>query len=247
MKNASHPRRTAIVTGGSRGIGRAVTEQLARDGVAVAIVYSTRTEAALETVAAVESFGGTAIAIPADVADEAAMDQVFARVEETWGGVDVVVNSAGLLHLTPLAELDMQTFDSIHRANVRGSFVVAREAVRRVREGGSLIMLSSTAVATALPGYTAYAASKAAVDAMILILARELRGRDITVNAVAPGPTSTEMFHSEKTIETVERLRMLSPMERLGTADDIAGVISFLAGPGRWVNGQIIRVNGGVA
>lgn len=240
-------RRVALVTGGSRGIGRAVARRLAADGLAVAVGYAGGAAAAGESVAAITAAGGTAIAVGADVADEVAVAAAFDRVERELGGVDVVVHAAGRMHLAPIAELDLDALDALHRTNIRGTFVVAQQAARRLRSGGAFVGFSTSVVGTQFPAYGAYAASKAAVETMTLILARELRGRDITVNAVAPGPTATDLFLDGKSDEEVARLARANPLERLGTPDDIASVVAFLAGPdGRWVNGQVLRANGGM-
>jgi 3-oxoacyl-[acyl-carrier protein] reductase len=172
---------------------------------------------------------------------------MFDRVEEHFGGVDVVVNTAGIMELSPLVDLDLDQFDRMQRTNVRGTFVVSQQAARRMRPGGAIINFSSSVVKLALPGYTAYAATKGAVDAMTLILAKELRGRDVTVNAVAPGPTATALFLDGKDDQTVQRLAAMAPLERLGTPEDAAEAVAFLAGPARWINGQVIYANGGVA
>lgn len=238
--------RVAIVTGGSRGIGRAVAQRLASDGMAVVVVYASNDQEALATVSAIQAKGGSALAFRADVADEKAVAALFDASEQAFGGVDVVVNAAGIMQLAPLAELDLDVLDRMLRTNVRGSFVVAQQAVRRVRRGGAIITLSTSVTKLALPGYAGYAASKGAVDALSLIAARELRGRDITFNAVAPGPTATELYLKDKDDATIERAAKANPMERLGQPEDIAEVISFLAGPGRWVNGQTIYLNGGL-
>ena len=240
---ASAPARVAIVTGGSRGIGRAVVSRLAADGYNVVVGYAGNAEEA--EAAAREA--GTAIAVQADVADEAAVAALFDAAEETFGGVDVVVHAAGRMTLTPVAELDLNELDALHRTNIRGSFVIAQQAVRRLREGGALITFSTSVIALAFPGYAAYAASKGAVEAMTLVLARELRGRDVTANTVAPGPTATALFLDGKDDETIDRLAKQPPLERLGTPEDIAGVVAFLASPeGHWVNGQVVRANGGI-
>ncbi|QQM41575.1 SDR family oxidoreductase [Streptomyces liliifuscus] len=240
--------RVAVVTGGSRGIGRETAERLAADGFAVVVNFAGNQAEADKTVAAITEAGGQALAFRADVADETEVAALFDTAESTYGGVDVVVHAAGVMTLAPLADFDLDALDRMHRTNIRGTFVVDQQAVRRLREGGAVINFSSSVLALAIPGYSAYAASKGAVEAMTLILAREMRGRDITVNAVAPGPTATALFLDGKDEETIARMAAQPPLERLGTPEDIAGVVSFLAGPaGRWVNGQVLRANGGIA
>jgi 3-oxoacyl-[acyl-carrier protein] reductase len=243
---SSPSQRVAIVTGGSRGIGQAVAERLASDGHAVAIAYASNSDEANATVHRITSGGGRAIAVQADVADEHEVDALFQRTEQEFGGVDVVVNAAGVLSLAPLADFDLAVLDRMHRTNIRGTFVVDQQAARRVRSGGAIINFSTSVKKLAMPSYSAYAASKGAVDAITLVLAKELRGRDITVNAVAPGPTATALFFDGKDDETIERMAKLNPLERLGTPEDIAEVVSFLAGPARWVNGQVVYANGGM-
>jgi 3-oxoacyl-[acyl-carrier protein] reductase len=238
--------RVAIVTGASRGIGRATALALAAAGQAVVVGYAGNAGAAKEVVDEVAAAGGQAVAAQADVADEDAVAAMFDTATQAFGGVDVVVNCAGRMALSPVADLDLADLDALHRTNIRGTFVVAREAARRLRPGGAIVLVSTSVVGLQFPGYAAYTASKGAVEAMTLILAREMRGRDITVNAVAPGPTATELFLDGKDEATVEHLAKQPPLERLGTPADIAGVIVFLAGSGRWVNGQVVRVNGGI-
>jgi 3-oxoacyl-[acyl-carrier protein] reductase len=238
--------RVAIVTGGSRGIGQAVAERLAADGQAVAIAYASNSDEADATVQRIAAGGGRAIAVQADVADERAVESLFERVEQEFGGVDVVVNAAGVMVLAPLADFDLAVLDRMHRTNIRGTFVVDQQAARRIRSGGAIINFSTSVKKLALPTYSAYAASKGAVDAITLVLAKELRGRDITVNAVAPGPTATALFLDGKDDETIDRMAKMNPLERLGRPQDIAEVVSFLAGPARWVNGQVVYANGGM-
>ncbi|MBK3639859.1 SDR family oxidoreductase [Streptomyces sp. MBT33] len=239
--------RVAVVTGGSRGIGRAVSRRLAQDGLAVVVNYARDDASAEETVAAITAAGGRAIAVRADVADEKEVAALFERTQEEFGGVDVVVNSAGRMALAPIADLDLAALDAMHRTNIRGTFVIAQQAARRLRAGGSFVGFSTSVVGTQFPTYGAYAASKGAVEAMTMILARELRGRDITVNTVAPGPTATDLFLEGKTPEQIDRLAKTPPLERLGTPQDIAQVVAFLTSPaGHWVNGQILRANGGM-
>lgn len=238
--------RVAVVTGGSRGIGRAVATTLAARGQAVVVGYAGSERAAADVVEQITAAGGRAVAAQADVADEHAVAALFDTAEREFGGVDVVVNAAGRLALSTVADLDLDEFDALHRTNVRGTFVVAREAARRVRDGGAVVTFSTSVVGLQLPTYGAYVASKGAVEGLTMILARELRGRDVTVNAVAPGPTATDLFLDGKDEETIERMAKQPPLERLGGPADIAEVVAFLAGPGRWVNGQVVRVNGGI-
>ncbi|MEV0429224.1 SDR family oxidoreductase [Micromonospora sp. NPDC050495] len=239
--------RVAIVTGGSRGIGRAVAQRLARAGQAVVIGYAGNEAAAEQTVEAIRAAGGRAVAVRGDVAEEADVQRLFDRAEHEYGGVDVVVNCAGVMVLAPVAELDLAELERMHRTNVRGTFVVNQQAARRVRAGGAIVNVSTSVTRLKAPTYAGYVASKAAVEAIALVLARELRGRDITVNTVAPGPTSTELFLNGKDAATIERTAKANPMERLGTPEDLAEVVAFLAGPGRWVNGQTVYANGGAA
>jgi 3-oxoacyl-[acyl-carrier protein] reductase len=246
MTSTTSTPRVAIVTGGSGGIGRAVAERLAADGMSVLVHYSGNPERAKETVEAIVAAGGTASTAKADVADEAEVAALFDQAERRYGGVDVVVHTAGIMLLAPLAELDLDDLDRMHRTNIRGTFVVDQQAARRVRAGGAIINFSTSITRIALPTYTAYAASKGAVDAITLSLARELRGRDITVNAVAPGPTATPLFLDGKEQAVIDRMASMTPLERLGTPADIAEAVAFLAGPARWVNGQVLYANGGV-
>lgn len=237
----------AVVTGGSRGIGRSIATTLAADGVAVVVGYAGALAAATEVVEEITTSGGRAIAVRADVADDVAVSAMFDTAHETFGGLDIVVNSAGRMTLAPIADLELDELDAMHRTNIRGTFVVAREAARRVRDGGAIVTMSSSVVGLQFPTYGGYAASKGAVEAMTLVLARELRGRDITVNAVAPGPTATDLFLQGKDEATIEHLAEQPPLERLGTPEDIARVVAFLTGPaGHWVNGQVVRANGGM-
>jgi 3-oxoacyl-[acyl-carrier protein] reductase len=245
--SSSSPSRIALVTGGSRGIGREAALRLASDGYGVAIVFVTNRDEADAVVSEITQTGGKALAVQADVADERAVEAAFVKAEEELGGVDVVVNAAGIMPLAPIADLDLAVLDRIYRTNIRGTFVVGQQAARRLRDGGAIINLSSSITRLQIPTYGAYAASKGAVEAMTLILARELRGRNITANAIAPGPTATALFLEGKDQETIDRMAAQPPLGRLGTPEDVAEVVSFLAGPGRWVNGQVLYVNGGIA
>jgi len=242
----SNDTRVAIVTGGSRGIGRQSAERLAADGFAVVINYAGNKAEADAAVEAITKAGGQAIAAQADVADEVAVAAVFDLAEQTFGGIDVLVHAAGVMHLAPLVEQDLADFDRMVRTNLRGTYVVDQQAGRRLRTGGAIINFSTSVVGLKLPTYTAYNATKGAVEAITGILAKELGHRDITVNAVAPGPTATALFLDGKDDELIARMAAQNPRGRLGTPTDISEVVSFLAGPGRWVNGQVVRVNGGI-
>ena len=239
--------RVAVVTGGSRGIGRACAVRLGRDGHAVVLNYAANAEEAEKALAEIHEAGGRAIAVPGDVGDEHAMAAVFGQAEAEFGGIDTVVHAAGRMSLAPVIDLDLEALDSTYRTNIRGTFVVDQLAARRLRRGGSIINFSTSVVGTSFPTYGAYAASKGAVEALTLILARELRGRDVTVNAVAPGPTATDLFLDGKTDEQVQQLAHAVPLERLGQPSDLADLVAFLSSPaGHWINGQVIRANGGL-
>jgi 3-oxoacyl-[acyl-carrier protein] reductase len=244
--NAEATRRVALVTGGSGGIGRETALHLAANGFAVVVHYAGNVAEADVVAAGILSAGGEAIAVKADVADDTAVAAMFDTMEQAFGGVDVVVHAAGIMPLAPLADLELDVFDHVVRLNLRGTFVVDQQAVLRVRSGGAIINFSSSVVGLALPTYSAYAATKGAVEAITLILARELRGRDVTVNAIAPGPTATALFLDGKDDETIAEFASRPPLQRLGLPSDVAELVAFLAGPGHWVNGQVLRVNGGI-
>lgn len=238
--------KTSLVTGASRGIGRAIALRLAKDGFNVTVGYAGNRTKAEEAVDEIASGGGKALAIQADIAQENQVTALFARTAEAFGGIDAVVNSAGIMELSPIAEGNTELFDRIMATNLRGTFLVLSQAARHVREGGRIVALSTSALVPAFPAYGAYIASKAGVEALVRTLANELRGRSITVNAISPGPVATELFLTGKSEEQVARLAKMPPLERLGEPEDIASVVSFLAGSdGGWVNGQVVRVNGG--
>jgi len=239
----------AIVTGASRGIGAAIAQRLAADGHAVVVNYAGNHAEAEKVVAAITGRGGRAIAVQADVADAQAARHLFDAATESFGGVDVLVNNAGAMasELPHLADTSDATFDRLFDINVKGSFLAMREAAKRLRPGGRIVNFSTSVIGLALPGYAVYAATKSAIETMTNILAKELRGRNITVNAVAPGPTATALFLDGKTPERVEQLAKMAPLERLGQPEDIANVVSLLVGPqGAWINGQTLRANGGI-
>ena len=239
--------KVAIVTGASRGIGAAVAARLAADGFTVVINYSASAKPAETLLREIEGKGGRALAIKADVADPGAVRGMFDAAEAAFGGIDVLVNNAGIMKLAKIADSDDASFDQQIAVNLKGSFNAMREAGKRLRDGGRIVNFSTSVVGTKLETYGVYAATKSAIETMTAILSKEMRGRNITVNALAPGPTSTDLFLDGKSPELVERLAKMNPLERLGTPEDIASVVAFLVGPdGGWINGQVLRANGGM-
>lgn len=240
--------RNAIVTGGSRGIGRAIALRLAQDGFCVVVNYASNAPAALEVVDSIARTGGQAVAVPGDVGETGDVEGLFAAAHDAFGQVGVVVNSAGIMPMLPIAGGDTAAFEKVLRTNLTGTFNVLSRAANALTAGGRIIALSTSVIAKSFPGYGPYIASKAGVEGLVRLLANELRGRSITVNAVAPGPVATDLFLNGKTEEQIAAIGKLAPLERLGTPEEIAGVVSFLAGPeGGWVNAQVVRVNGGFA
>jgi 3-oxoacyl-[acyl-carrier protein] reductase len=240
--------KTAIVTGASRGIGRAVAMRLAHDGLAVVVNYASNADQADAVVAAIKSTGGRAISLKADVSNTADVERLFEETLKAFGSIDVVVNNSGIMPLSPIGKEDLEVFDKVISTNLRGTFVVLAQAAQHVASGGRIIAFSSSVLAKSFPAYGPYIASKAGVEGLVHVLANELRGRNITVNAVAPGPIGTELFLNGKTEEQIAEFSRMAPLERLGQPDDIANVVSFLAGPdGGWVNSQVVRANGGFA
>jgi 3-oxoacyl-[acyl-carrier protein] reductase len=239
--------RVALVTGGSGGIGTAVSRRLARDGLAVVVNYAGNATVAAMLAQSIEDSGGRAKALQGDVSDPDAVRRLFAAAEETYGGVDVLVNVAGVMPLANVADTDDAMFERVIAINLRGTFNTLREAAKRLRPNGRIINFSSSVVGLLMPTYAVYAAAKAGVEAMTTVLAKELRGRNITVNAIAPGPTATELFFKGKSQGVIDHFAKMPPLERLGRPEDIANAVAFLAGPdGSWINGQCLRANGGV-
>lgn len=239
--------KVAIVTGASRGIGAAIAERLAQEGFAVAVNYAGNENAAAALVTRLKAAGGRAITAQADVSKPVEVARLFDTTERAFGGVDVLVNNAGIMKLSTIATSDDALFDQHIAVNLKGTFNGLREAAKRLRSGGRIINFSTSVVGLKLETYGVYAATKAAVETLTAILSKELRGRNITVNAVAPGPTATDLFLDGKSEELVERIAKMNPLERLGTSQDIAAVVAFLAGPdGSWINGQVLRANGGM-
>ncbi|MEM5365503.1 SDR family oxidoreductase [Paraburkholderia azotifigens] len=244
VKNAQ----VAIVTGASRGIGAAIARRLAADGFAVVVNYAASSTEADALVAELKAEGAAAIAVRADVSNADDVRRLFDATEQQLGRVDVLVNNAGILKTVPLADTSDALFAQAFDINVRGTFNTLREAATRMNAGGRIVNFSSTTLAMNMPGYAVYNATKAAVESFTHVFAKELRGRNITVNAVAPGPVATSLFLDGKTEEQIQNFAKMPPLQRLGQPEDIASVVAFLAGSdGAWVNGQILRANGGLA
>ena len=249
MSTNANTNKVAIVTGSSRGIGASIAKRLASDGFAIVVNYAGREADANQVVEEIKAKGGKAVAIQADVAVPAQVAALFDQAITLFGGVDILVNNAGIIQpgLTMLVDTDDGLFDRLVSINLKGTFNTMRVAARKLRSGGRIVNFSSSVKTLALPGYSVYAATKAAVETMTNIFAKELRGRNIAVNAIAPGPTATDLFLKDKTPEQIEHLAKMPPMERLGQPEDIANVVAFLVGPDAgWVDGQTLRVNGGI-
>lgn len=241
-------KKVAIVTGASRGIGKAVAERLARDGFTVVVNYASSAAEAEQVVSTIKVQGGDAIAIKADVSDAAQVEQLFANTLEKFGTVDVVVQNSGIMPLSPIGKGDAETFDKLISVNLRGTFLVLAQAAQHISTGGRIIAFSSSVLTKSFPTYGPYIASKAGVEGLVHVLANELRGRDVTVNAVAPGPIATDLFLKDKSDDQIAQFTKMSPLERMGQPSDIANVVSFLAGPdGGWMNSQVVLANGGFA
>ncbi|MEA2829856.1 MAG: 3-oxoacyl-[acyl-carrier protein] reductase [Bradyrhizobium sp.] len=239
--------KVAIVTGASRGIGAAIAERLAGDGFTVVINYAGDTKPAEILARKIETNGGRALTFKANVSDPVAVRDMFDAVEQAFGGIDVLVNNAGIMKLAKIADSDDAMFDQQIAVNLKGSFNAMREAAKRLRGGGRIVNLSTSIVGTKLETYGIYAATKSAIETMTAILSKEMRGRGITVNAVAPGPTATDLFLNGKSPELVDRMAKMSPLERVARPEDIASTVAFLVGPdGGWINGQVLRANGGL-
>jgi 3-oxoacyl-[acyl-carrier protein] reductase len=239
--------RTVIITGSSRGIGAAVAERLGKDGFSVVVNYAGNEAEAGAVADRIKAAGACAIAVKADVSKPDDVTHLFDVAEREFGDVYVLVNNAGIMNLANIAMTDDAMLDRTISVNLKGTFNGLREAAKRLRNGGRIINFSTSVVGLNLETYGIYAATKAAVETLTAILSKELRGRSITVNAVAPGPTATNLFLHGKSDELIERFAKMNPLERLGTPQDIAAVVSFLAGPdGSWINGEVLRANGGM-
>jgi 3-oxoacyl-[acyl-carrier protein] reductase len=240
--------RNAIVTGASGGIGRSIAQRLSRDGLAVVVNYAGNAAKAEQTVTEINAAGGRSIAVKADVASATDVERLFKEAADSLGPIDIVVHCAGIMPLRLIAEGDVDMFDKVIATNLRGTFLVLAQAAQHVATGGRIVAFSSSVLAKSFPSYGVYIASKAGVEGLVHVLANELRGRNITVNAVAPGPVATDLFLAGKSDAQIEELSNLAPLGRLGQPEDIANVVSFLVGSdGGWINAQILRANGGFA
>ena len=238
--------KSAIVTGASGGIGSSIAKRLAKDGFSVVVNYAGKPAPAQAVVAEIKAVGGQGIAVQADVANAEDVERLFKESIDAFGRPDVVVHCAGIMPLFPIANGDVTAFDKVIATNLRGTFLVFAQAAQHVLDGGRIIAFSSSVLAKSFPTYGAYIASKAGVEGLVHVLANELRGRNITVNAVAPGQVQTDLFLKGKSDERIEELKKMNPLERLGQPEDMANVVSFLSGPeGGWINSQVVRPNGG--
>src|SRR5712672_867047 len=241
-------KKTAIVTGASGGIGGSIAKRLAKDGFSVVVNYAGKPAPAQAVVANIKAAGGQGIAVQADVANAEDVERLFKDSMDAFGRPDVVVHCAGIMPLFPIASGDVAAFDKVIATNLRGTFLVFAQAAQHVPDGGRIMAFSSSVIAKSFPTYGPYIASKAGVEGLVHVLANELRGRNVSVNVVAPGPVATELFLKGKSEEQIAELTKMPPLERLGTPEDIANVVSFLAGPNSgWINGQVLRANGGFA
>ncbi len=236
----------AIVTGASRGIGRALALRLGHDGAAMAINYVNNAAGAEEVKAEIKTAGGDAIALQADVSKPADIQRLFDQAIEHFGRFDILVNNAGIRISKDVADIDEAEYDRLFAINVKGTFFACQQAARRLSEGGRIINISSAVTRMMLPGYSIYAASKGAVDQITRVLAKELGERKITVNAVAPGPVDTELFRDGKSDKQIQQMAQMAALGRIGQVEDIADAVAFLASDdARWITGQCIHVNGG--
>ncbi|MGI8331713.1 glucose 1-dehydrogenase [Actinomadura scrupuli] len=241
--------KAAVVTGGSRGIGRAIVERLARDGAAVVFNHARSTESAAEVVRAVEEAGGSARGVQLDLAEPDAAQRLMEFAEDHLGGLDILVNNAAKdFAVTPIAETDEDLFDGVMAVNTRSTFLTIRHAARHMRDDGRIINISTLNTLRPAPGNAPYAASKGAIEQLTAVAAQELGARGITVNTVSPGATDTDLLRGTNPAENLAMIVAITPLGRLGQPSDVADVVAFLAGPdGRWITGQNIRATGGLA
>ncbi|ENX22577.1 hypothetical protein F892_01819 [Acinetobacter vivianii] len=243
----SNPSKVVLITGASRGIGAFTANLLAQQGHQIIINYANNNQEADQVVKKIQAAGGIASAFKANISHSDEVTQLFDYAIQTYGRVDVLINNAGIMRLSKIEQVDDESIDQILAINLKGSLYTMREAAKRLTHGGKIINLSSSVVGLKLEGYGVYAASKAAIESLTAILAKELRGKNITVNAIAPGPTATELFLEGKSETLIAQLSKAAPLERLGQVEDIAAVLDFAVNEAsNWVNAQVLRVNGGI-
>ncbi|MFN6565757.1 SDR family oxidoreductase [Dendronalium sp. ChiSLP03b] len=240
--------KVAIVTGASRGIGRAIALKLAGNGASIVVNYAGNATKAQEVVVEIEKLGVQATPVQADISKVADIERLFEETIERFGKVDILVNNAGIAFYKPITETTEADFDKIYAVNVKGTYFACQQAALYMAEGGRIINFSSSTTAMMLPTYSAYVATKGAVEQITRVLAKELGTKKITVNVISPGPTDTELFREGKTQEQIDRLANMAAFGKLGDVQEIADVVAFLASDeARWMTGQNIRVNGGIA
>ena len=240
--------KVALVTGATGGIGQSIAKRLAKEGFIVALHYSGNADKASDLVEEIVTSGGMAMSIQADVTSAEAVKSMFEQVKQLKGNIDVVVHSAGIMPMARIEPDNVDDFIQVIDTNLIGTFLVLAHAGVMMSEEGRIIAFSSSVVAKNFPAYGPYIASKNGVEGLVRVMANEMAGRNITVNAIAPGPTGTELFYKGKTEEQIEFFKRQSPLGRIGTPEDISDAVAMLAGEeGRWINGQIVRVNGGFA
>ncbi|MFW2150507.1 SDR family oxidoreductase [Acinetobacter gyllenbergii] len=245
--NAINPKKVILITGASRGIGAFTAALLARQGHQIVINYANNALEADQVVEKIKAAGGTASAFKADISQSDQVIQLFDHVIQNYGRIDILINNAGIMCFQKIEALDDETIEKVLAINLKGSLYSMREAAKRLEQGGKIINLSSSVIGMKLEGYGIYTASKAAIEALTAILAKELRGKNITVNAIAPGPTATELFFEGKSEALIAQLAKAAPLERLGTVEDIAAVLDFaVSDASNWINAQVIRANGGI-
>ncbi|ENV10031.1 hypothetical protein F966_01203 [Acinetobacter higginsii] len=247
MNTPANDKKVILITGASRGIGAFTAALLAQQGHQIVINYARNDLEANQLVEKITAAGGTANAFKADISQSHQVEQLFEYVIQHYGRVDILINNAGIMCLQKIEALDDETIEKVLAINLKGSLYTMREAAKRLEQGGKIINLSSSVIGMKLEGYGLYTASKAAIEALTAILAKELRGKNITVNAIAPGPTATELFFEGKSEALIEQLAKAAPLERLGTVEDIAAVLDFaVSDASNWINAQVIRANGGI-
>ncbi|HZG16186.1 MAG TPA: SDR family oxidoreductase [Candidatus Bathyarchaeia archaeon] len=238
--------KVALVTGASRGIGRKIAEELARNGARVVINYASSPEKAEEVVAAIKSNGGEAVAIQADISKVSEVEKLFQETLQAFGKIDILVNNAGIMVTKTIEGITEEDFDKLFAINVKGTYFACQQAAKHLERNGRIINFSTSVAGQMFPGYSVYAGTKGAVEQFTRQLAKELGSKGITINAIAPGPINTELFTVGKTPEQIAAVGSANAFGRLGEPEDIANVLLFLASEeSQWITGQTIRVNGG--